>query len=135
VFASSTLRFTSHDQRQAELAQLQGVWYSVAGNRHAELLIAGHHYTVKFLDGALYMGSFDIDPDESPRAMDMRIDEGPVKHKGQFSHCIYELVGDTLHWCPGVPGSDERPHAFPKGDEDAGLCLIFRREVPRWSIG
>jgi uncharacterized protein (TIGR03067 family) len=123
--------FATLPQIQADLAQLQGVWTSIAGRRQAELLIAGNLFTVRFLDGALYMGTFALDLDESPKAMDMRIDEGPIKHKGHIAHCIYDLAGDRLQWCPGEPGSERRPRAFP-GDEDGqSLCLLFRREYSR----
>ena len=124
--------FAAHQRTQNDLAQLQGAWMSIAGRRQAELLIAGNLFSIKFLDGAIYMGTFEIDPAEQPCEMDMRIDEGPIKHKGHFARCIYELIGDTLHWCPGVPGTDERPAAFPDDNEEVGLCLVFRREYPRW---
>ena len=133
--ASSPGSFATVQQQQAELAQLQGVWSCIGGRRPAELMIAGNLFTIKFLDGALYMGTFDIDLDDRPRTMDMRIDEGPIKHKGNIAQCIYELAGDRLRWCPGHPGSGERPAEFC-GDEDAnGLCLVFRREYPRWRDG
>src|SRR5205823_14387763 len=73
--------FLAHQRAQNDLAQLQGAWASIAGRRQAELLIAGNLFTIKFLDGAIYMGTFEIDPSESPPAMDMRSDEGPIKHK------------------------------------------------------
>jgi uncharacterized protein (TIGR03067 family) len=132
VRATPSISFATLQQHRAELAQLQGAWCSIAGRRQAELLIAGNLFTVKFHDGALYMGSLDIDLDETPHAMDMRIDEGPIKHKGRFARCIYELDGDTLRWCPGDPCTDERPSAFADEQTGDGLCLVFRREYPRW---
>jgi len=124
--------FLAHQRAQNDLAQLQGAWASIAGRRQAELLIAGNLFTIKFLDGAIYMGTFEIDPSESPPAMDMRIDEGPIKHKGRITLCIYDLAGDTLRWCPGKPGAEQRPDAFPDEDDCDGLCLVLRREYPRW---
>lgn len=131
MLASSTGYFATVQQRQSELAQLQGVWTSLGGKRPAELMIAGNLFTIKFLDGALYMGTFEIDLDETPRTMDMRVDEGPIKHRGNIALCIYELNGDRLRWSPGQPGSDERPAGFCDEDDPNGLCLLFRREVPR----
>lgn len=124
--------FASHQQVRSDLTQLQGAWHTIAGGRQAELLIAGSLFTFRFHDGAIYMGTFEIDLDEQPKAMDMRIDEGPIKHKGQIAHCIYELNGDWLKWCPGEPGSGERPGMFPGEDAPQVLCLVLRREYPRW---
>lgn len=123
---------TAHERAKEELAHLQGVWNSIAGQRQAELLVAGKMFTIRFFDGALYMGSFDLSLDENPRAMDMRVDEGPVKHKGLIARCIYELSGDMLRWCPGAPGSEDRPAGFPADEDGQSLCLVFRREYPRW---
>ena len=113
-----------------DLDQLQGVWVSVAGRQEAELLIAGNLYAVKFLDGKIYMGTLDIDAGEQPKEMIMRIDEGPIKHKGKFALCIYELEGDTLRWCPTDPGSDEQLTAFPAVDDNRYLCMTFRKQRP-----
>jgi uncharacterized protein (TIGR03067 family) len=124
--------FAAHQRTQNDLAQLQGAWMSIAGRRQAELLIAGNLFSIKFLDGAIYMGTFEIDPAEQPCEMDMRIDEGPIKHKGNITLCVYDLTGDTLRWCPGQPGSEERPQGFCDEDDPNGLCVVFRREYPRW---
>jgi uncharacterized protein (TIGR03067 family) len=114
-----------------DLERLQGVWASVAGRRQTEILIAGNSFTVKFLDGKLYMGSFHLEAGESPRVMIMRIDEGPLKHRGKIAHCIYELHEETLRWCPTEPGSDDRLTTFPGLDDEQYLCLVFHRETPR----
>jgi len=121
-----------YQRAQRDLAHLQGVWVSVAGQRRADFLVAGHLFTMKFHDGALYMGTFDVEHDESRPTMTMRIDEGPVKHKGLIALCLYDLKNDMLRWCPGKPGADERPALFPSEDEDGALCLLFKREYARF---
>lgn len=103
--------------------QLQGVWVSVAGPKEARLLIAGRRFTVEFAGGAVYMGTFDLTPGQ----MDMHIEEGPPEHAGRVSKCIYQLDGGVLRWCPGRPGSDKRPAAFPDVDDQRYLSLVFRR--------
>jgi uncharacterized protein (TIGR03067 family) len=123
---------TSYQRALSDMAHLQGVWVSVSGQRRAEFLVAGHLFTMKFHDGALYMGTFDVDLDDSPPTMTMRIDEGPVKHKGHLALCIYELHNDMLRWCPGKPGSEERPQAFPSDEDEKALCLLFKREYARF---
>ena len=118
-------------QNRLDLEQLQGAWVSVSGRHQAELLVAGNLYAFKFVSGKIYMGTLDLDADEHPRQMIMRIDEGPIKHKGQFALCIYELDGDTLRWCPTEPGSDERLTDFPCVDDGRYLCTVFQRQRPR----
>jgi uncharacterized protein (TIGR03067 family) len=119
------------DDTQTDLERLQGAWLSVDGRRTAELLIAGRHFALRFLDGDLYMGTFDLSPHRSPKAMDMRIAAGPARHQGKLAFCIYEVAGDQLLWCPSEPGSDERLTAFPPVADRRFLCTVFRRERPR----
>jgi uncharacterized protein (TIGR03067 family) len=118
-------------ETRADLEQLQGAWSSVSCRHQTELLIAGNLFAVKFLDGKIYMGTFDLDAGERPKEMVMRIDEGPVKHKGKFALCIYELDGDTFRWCPTEPGSDERLTDFPDVGDSRYLCTVFQRQRPR----
>lgn len=111
-------------QVRSDLEHLQGVWTSVAGPREARLLVAGHRFTVEFVSGDIYMGTFDL---TSPGQMDMHVEEGPADHVGCTSLCIYQLEGGILRWCPGRPGSDRRPSAFPDVDDRRYLSLVFRR--------
>lgn len=106
---------------------LQGAWACVAGRRRALFLVAGDRFTLHFADGAIYMGTFSLGDDGWPCAMDVRIDQGPPRHKGLDALCIYEFDGDTLRWCTAEPGQQERPTAFIELDP-RHLCLVFRRE-------
>ncbi len=125
---------TAHGSRASgetrpDLLKLQGAWVSVAGRRPAEMLIAGRHFTVRFLDGELYMGTLDLGgTDERPRTMILWVEEGP-RHKGKSVLCIYELDGDLLRWCPD-PGSDRHLDDFPPVADERHLCTVFRREQP-----
>lgn len=96
---------------------------SVAGPREARLLIAGNRFTIEFIGGDLYMGTFKL----APGQMDMQIEEGPREHMGRHSLCIYHLDGGVLRWCPGRPGSPRRPESFPDVDDPRFLSLVFRR--------
>ena len=93
-------------QTQLELDRLQGAWVTVAGRRPVQLLIAGRHFTARFLDGHLYMGSFHLFVEEEPREMVMWIEEGPEHHRGRIAHCIYFFENETLRWCATDPGSN-----------------------------
>jgi hypothetical protein len=109
----------------ANLELLQGVWVSVAGPRSARFLIAGRRFTVEFVGGDIYMGTFEV----HPGGMDMHIEEGPSEHVGRLARCIFQLEGGVLRWCPGRPGSDKRPSAFPDVDDPRYLSLVFRRDA------
>ncbi len=111
-----------------DLEQLQGAWVSVSGRRPAEFIISGYLFAVRFRDGDTYLGTFRLGPEERPRTMDMRIDEGPAHHRGKIARCIYELDGDTLRWCPAEPGVEERLKDFPSENAPRYLCMRFRRE-------
>lgn len=102
---------------------IQGAWVSVAGPREARLLIAGRRFTIELDGDDIYMGTFDLAPGE----MDILIEAGPAKYAGSVSRCIYQLEGGVLRWCPGRPGSDQRPAAFPDVDDSRYLSLVFRR--------
>jgi len=115
----------------ADLEALQGAWVSASAGGEVELLVAGAHFTVRFKGGEVYVGSFGLDPASRPRRMDMRIEEGPARHKGQTARCIYHLDGDVLRWCAVRPGLGERLAAFPAADDPRYLGLVFRRERPR----
>jgi len=113
-----------------DLELIQGAWRAVEGRRGARMLIAGSHFTFEFVGGDVYMGTFRLNADADPRHMDMRIDMGPAAHKGRVAHCIYHVDGDTLRWCPAVPGAGYRLTRFPSVDDDHYYCLIFHRDRP-----
>jgi uncharacterized protein (TIGR03067 family) len=113
-------------RRDAE--RLQGTWGYVSGQREAQLLISGEHFTVRFRNGDIYVGTFTLDPTNRPRAMDMFIQDGPEPHKGKTSLAIYEFDGNHLIWAPAEPGKSERNRAFPPSDDREHLCIIFRQE-------
>ena len=111
-------------QTRSDLEHAPGVWISVAGPREARLLVAGNRFTFEFVGGDIYMGTFDLGPDE----MDMQIEEGPRRTRGQDRACAsIRLEGGVLRWCPGRPGSDRRPTAFPHVDDPRYLSFVFRQ--------
>jgi uncharacterized protein (TIGR03067 family) len=108
--------------------RLQGTWTFVSGKREAQLLISGDHFTMRFRNGDIYVGTFTIDPTHRPRAMDLTIHEGPEQYRGKTALAIYELDGEHLIWCPAEPGRQDRLRAFPGDDDQGHLCIIFRRQ-------
>lgn len=114
----------SGSETRSDWEKLQGAWVSIAGRRPARLLIAGNRFTFEFLGGEIYMGTFEV----AGGQMDMHIETGPAHHVGCCSHCIYRLEGGVLRWCPGQPGSPQRPSSFPDIDDPRYLSLVFRRD-------
>jgi uncharacterized protein (TIGR03067 family) len=108
--------------------RLQGAWSFVSGKREAQLLIAGDHFTMRFKNGDIYVGTFAVDPTHKPRAMDLTIHDGPERYKGKIALAIYEFDGDHLIWCPADPTREDRPRAFPPDEDPDHLCIVFRRE-------
>ena len=108
--------------------RLQGTWAFVSGKREAQLLISGHHFTMRFRNGDIYVGTYTLNPTHRPRAMDLVIEEGPEQHRGKTALAIYEIDGEHLIWCPAEPGRSDRLRAFPPEDDLEHLCIIFRRE-------
>jgi len=115
---------------RSALERLQGAWLAVAGRRHAEFLIAGNRLAAHFADGDVYLGSFTLDHDGRHATIDVRVEEGPPRHRGMLALGIYEVDGDVLRLCTASPGQDKRPIAFAEADP-LHLCLVFRREHAR----
>jgi uncharacterized protein (TIGR03067 family) len=110
-----------------DLERLQGAWTTVEGKRPAELLISGQHLTVHFRDGEIYMGTFALGTSGKFVTLDVQIEEGPPRHRGQTVLCLCELDGDSLRWCNASPGIAERPGNFDNHNPHL-LCLMLRRE-------
>jgi uncharacterized protein (TIGR03067 family) len=113
----------------SDIEALQGAWTAVSGRRQATFLISGNLFTVHFADGEIYMGSFKVGTNGRHRTMDVHVEEGPHRHKGQLALCIYDLDHDMLRWCTASPGQSDRPAAFAEADP-MHLCLVFRRHRP-----
>ncbi len=108
---------------------LQGAWLSTVGRRQAKLLVCGERMTVHFRDGDIYMGRFSLGVNGRSFTLDVRVDEGPPRHRGLVALGIFELDGDRLRWCTASPGQVERPTAFAE-QHPLHLSLEFRRERP-----
>jgi uncharacterized protein (TIGR03067 family) len=109
--------------------KLQGIWVYVSGQRKAELIVAGDHFTVKFRNGDVYMGSYRLASARKPKHIDMKVEEGPDRHRGKVSQGLYRFEGDRLHWAPGEPGRP-RPGGFPEPEDREFLYLVLKRDLP-----
>ena len=78
-------------------------------------------------NGDVYTGTLALDPTCRPHAVDIFIEDGPKHHQDKMAPGIYEFDGNHLILCPGSPGTEDRPRAFPPEGDDSRLCLVFRR--------
>lgn len=116
------------EQRKACLLhRIQGAWISISGHRQAELLISGHHLTIHFNNGDIYMGPFTLGLAGRFTTLDVQIEEGPARYKGLAVLSICAFDGDTLVWCNAAPGELQRPTAFDDHNPHL-LSLRFRHE-------
>jgi uncharacterized protein (TIGR03067 family) len=123
---------------EAKKSKLEGTWKVVAaveGGKEAPkadeytLLITGDRFTFKQGDAVKFSGTFKRDRTKKPRQIDATVTEGPDKYKGKTSLGIYEFKDDTLRWCAGEPGSDERPSAFASPEGSRILLMTLKRET------
>jgi uncharacterized protein (TIGR03067 family) len=133
--AATSVETAALTRPRTDLEQLQGAWVAIAGRRPARLLVAGSRFTFEFQDGdsCIYMGTFALDSDASPRRMDMHVEEGPAEARGRVAFCIYHVDGDILRWCPTRPGGDTRLTGFPGTDDERFHCTVFKHARPRRS--
>ncbi|HZU36492.1 MAG TPA: TIGR03067 domain-containing protein [Gemmataceae bacterium] len=118
-----------------ELKKFQGVWTfeSVeAGGKKAPadqfkgvtVTFAGNKHTVKKGDQVLQVGIQKLDPSKSPKAIDVRIIEGP--NKGAVMLGIYEINGDTLKVCFDESGK-KRPTEFKSAPGSETFVNVHKR--------
>jgi uncharacterized protein (TIGR03067 family) len=115
------------DTVRGERERLQGVWHFVSGSREAQLLISGEHFTVQFKNGDTYIGTFTLEPIARPKRMDMKIAEGPERHRGKTALCIYALDTNRLLWAASKPGESEAPRFFPPPEDKEHVHIVFER--------
>jgi uncharacterized protein (TIGR03067 family) len=102
---------------EKELKKLQGTWtfeYVETGGKEIPatefagmtVTFEGDRYTVKKGDAVIQTASLKLDPSRSPKALDVKVAEGP--NKGAVILGIYEIGGDTLKVCFD-PAGKRRP--------------------------
>ena len=120
-----------------ELEKFQGLW-SVAAETSSgiavpadrlkgrQLEVKGNRYNAKSPATGGELGTFALDPDKKPRAIDLTHLSGEEKGKTELG--IYEVSGDTAQFCVSEAGK-ERPTAFSTTkDDDRNLFVIKRKK-------
>ncbi len=125
------------DTAKEERLTLDGTWLPVqaelAGQKFPDellktmkLTMADGKYTVKVSD-VVDKGTYKLDPEAKPKAIDITGGEGP--NKGKTFLAIYELKDDSLRVCYDLEGK-KRPTDF-KTEKDTQLFLVtYKRDKP-----
>lgn len=119
--------------------QLQGSWQVAivewkgkpmpeAEAEKSLLVIEGDTLTTKWGDKVKSKGKIKLDPSKKPKTLDLEHveDAGDVK-KGQVQQGIYVIDGDTLKWCMGAPGAEDRPKEFTTNDKQNHMLIVAKR--------
>jgi uncharacterized protein (TIGR03067 family) len=124
------------EDAKKDKAALQGRWQIVGAAeegkaettknlKKVELVIKGDQLTLD-KDGDKLETSFTIDAAKKPRAIDLKLGNGPAK--GQVLEALYELDGDTLRLC-WDEYTLKRP-AEIKSKKEGAMVLTFKRDKP-----
>jgi uncharacterized protein (TIGR03067 family) len=136
ALAVATTRAQDNDAVKNDMAQLQGEWTMISGERD------GHAFSAQFmkdskrsakgdettvmLQGQLFMRArFTLDPSKTPKTIDYSVTGGPNAGKTQLG--IYELDGDRVKFCFSTPGK-ERPLDFTAKPNDGRTLSVWKQE-------
>jgi len=135
--AGATGRFTADDDKAA----LQGTWQCVSSEMDGEkqpddevkpytLVFDGEKLTVNKAGERIMKGSVKLDPAQSPRHIDFKLEENPNNPDdvGKTLPGIYEVKGEELKWCFTLPDRSERPKDFKTEAGSSRVSAVLKRE-------
>jgi uncharacterized protein (TIGR03067 family) len=119
-----------------EMAQLEGNWSMVSGERDGQALpddlvkqakrvSKDGETTVSIGDQVFLKAKFTVDPTKKPKTIDYTVTEGDSKGKTMLG--IYELNGDTAKFCFAAPGKD-RPVDFTTKEGSERTLSVWKRD-------
>lgn len=74
--------------------------------------------------------TFKLDPSKTPKAIDVKAENGPFKKEMHYNPSIYSLEGDTLKLCLPNKTTKRRPTEF-KSEEKSDLVLMVLKKAAR----
>ena len=136
VAASLLLGADAPEAVKKEMAQLEGNWSMVSGERDGQALpddlVKQAKRTMKdgetevSIGGQVFLkAKIAIDPTKKPKTIDYTVTEGD--NKGQKMLGIYELDGDTAKFCIAGPGKD-RPTDFTTKEGSERTLTVWKRD-------
>ena len=136
----------AEDAAAKEAKLLQGTWQGVefeyegkkvttfeAKNRL--MTFAGDEILMKGVNtpGPGRRRSFKLDPDKTPRAIDIKMLDGNEQDRGRTSACIYALEKGRLTICYGKDPR-RRPGEFKTRDGDGAAVYVYERVGPKGPV-
>lgn len=120
-------------------APLEGTWLATQAERDGKaaddvvghrLSFTGNRFRILSADGRLlYEGTYRVDANPKPAAIDFRHTQGKLKSKTWKG--IYALQGDALMICDNAPDLDRpRPAAFGAARASGYVSITFKRAKP-----
>ena len=123
------------DIAKKEREKLAGTWKVISAERDGQpdkvskdaltTYTADGKFSVKFADGTTGDGTYQLDPGQSPKAIDYTMNYGP--NKGQSHEGIYALEGETLKICRSDPGKP-RPKEFATKTDSGQMLFVLARQ-------
>jgi uncharacterized protein (TIGR03067 family) len=124
------------DAVKKEMAQLEGEWTMVSGERdgqplpdnflqNAKRVAKDGVSTISFGDRVYMKAKFSIDPMKKPKTIDYEIVEGDNKGKKVLG--IYEIDGDKVKFCFSTPDKD-RPSEFTAKAGSGNTLSVWKRK-------
>jgi len=124
------------DAVKKEMAQLDGEWTMVSGERdgqplpdnflkNAKRVAKDGVSTISFGDRVYMKARFSVDPTKKPKTIDYEILEGETKGKKVLG--IYEIDGDKLKFCFATPDKD-RPSDFTAKAGSGNTLSVWKRK-------
>ena len=124
------------DAVKKEMAQLEGEWTMVSGERDGQLLpdnflqnakrVAKDGVsTITFGDMVYMKAKFSVDSTKKPKTIDYEIVEGPTKGKRVLG--IYEIDGDKVKFCFAAADKD-RPSEFTAKAGSGNTLSVWKRK-------
>ena len=119
-----------------EMAQLEGNWSMVSGERDGQALpddivkqakrMTKDGETTVSIGGQVFLkAKITIDPTKKPKTIDYTVTEGDNKGKKMLG--IYELDGDTAKFCIAAPDK-ERPTDFTTKEGSERTLTVWKRD-------
>jgi uncharacterized protein (TIGR03067 family) len=135
AFLSARVEEAAADLTAQDKKKLQGTWTVAAHTTSGtatpakkltgwRLTVAGDKMTTRDGTDVLDESTFRLDAAGKPRAIDLRLTEGP--DKGKSVQGIYKLEGDTLTVCVAEPGRP-RPRELASRAGSGHMLFVFKR--------
>ena len=118
------------DKKDATKVTLIGTWKAELDGKTLQLTFEKKSFTAITPEGKKVKGTWKTDDKQSPKHLDIKIEEGDDDVNGKTALSIYELDGDKLKWCSNDPKKgNARPTAFPaeQGGSEGNIYLILKR--------